>query len=142
VSDWNIIVLSLFSATYLPLFWFVGMRIASEDILRKSKFYEADPNVLVPGWAKTCTTVFCVLHYCLFIIPLTMIDWLHGLAAFGAGILLLVFLPLFRKSYMPVFKARCARSQERPFNRSIINSCVEGLDFWLKMLCLAFIHIT
>ncbi|WP_264970352.1 hypothetical protein [Klebsiella variicola] len=99
MSDWNIIVLSLFSATYLPLFWFVGMRIASEDILRKSKFYEVDPNVLVPGWAKTCTTVFCVLHYCLFIIPLTMIDWLHGLAAFGAGILLLVFLPLFRKSY-------------------------------------------
>ena len=91
MSDWNIIVLSLFTATYLPLFWFVGMRIASEDILRKSKFYEVDPNVLVPGWAKTCTTVFCVLHYCLFIIPLTMIDWLHGLAAFGAGILLLVF---------------------------------------------------
>ncbi len=47
MSDWNIIVLSLFSATYLPLFWFVGMRIASEDILRKSKFYEVDPNVLV-----------------------------------------------------------------------------------------------
>ncbi|HII0104998.1 TPA: hypothetical protein ACYX6M_001208, partial [Klebsiella variicola] len=44
-----------------------------------------------------------------FIIPLTMIDWLHGLAAFGAGILLLVFLPLFRKSYMPVFKAHAVR---------------------------------
>lgn len=113
MSDWNIIVLSLFSATYLPLFWFVGMRIASEDILRKSKFYEVDPNVLVPGWAKTCTTVFCVLHYCLFLIPLTMIDWLHGLAAFGAGILLLVFLPFFRKSYMPVFKAHAMRVHRR-----------------------------
>lgn len=109
MSSWDLIVLSLFGATYIPFFWFIGMNASSKRILDKNKFYDVDPNVLIPKWAMRCTKLFFYMHYCFFLIPLTLISWLHGLAAFGAGVLLFVFIPLSSKSYLVVFKKNAMR---------------------------------
>jgi len=54
-------------------------------------------------------TVIFYAHYCFFLIPLTMISWLHGLAAFGAGVLIFGFTPLLSCSYPGIFKRNAMR---------------------------------
>lgn len=107
--NWNLIVMALFGITYIPFFWFLGMRSHAKEILSRNKFYDADPRALIPKWAQRCTQLFFYAHYCLFLIPLTMISWLHGLAAFGAGVLLFLFSPLLSRSYPGVFKRHAIR---------------------------------
>lgn len=103
MSQWNTIVLSFFLVTYLPFFWFLGMRVEAGVFLKKNQLCNISVDALIPGWADICTKVFFSLHYCFFLVILTLIDWLHGLAAFGAGILVFIFLPLQARSYAGIF---------------------------------------
>ncbi|HBQ1079191.1 TPA: hypothetical protein ACRRC6_004879 [Klebsiella pneumoniae] len=102
--SWNLVVITLFGGTYFPFLWFIVMRTRAKEILVKNKFYEIDPTALVPTWAKTGTQIFFYAHYCFFLVPLTMLSWLHGLAAFGAGVLMFVFTPVFFRSYLIIFR--------------------------------------
>lgn len=109
MSNWNSIVLVLFGITYIPFFWFLGMRSSAREILNRNNLYDTDPVALLPAWARTGTQLFLYAHYCFFLVPLTLLSWLHGLAAFGAGVLLFVFLPLLSRSYSGIFKRNALR---------------------------------
>jgi len=108
--NWNLIVIGLFLVTYAPIFWFLGMSVASGQIVKCSRFHEVDPKIFIPAWALSVTKICFILHYCLFLIPLTMLDWLHGLAAFGAGILLFLLCPLLNIIYLQIFKRHALRA--------------------------------
>ncbi|WP_435930073.1 hypothetical protein [Dryocola sp. BD613] len=107
--DFDMIVVILFLVTYLPIFWFLGMGIASGQLVRLSGLGVLHARAFVPKWAQLCTKISFIIHYCVFLILLAMIDWVHGLAAFGAGILLYGFSPLLDEVYLGVFKRRALR---------------------------------
>jgi len=107
--NWNLVVIALFGLTYFPFLWLIGMRTSAKEILFKNQFYEIDPRALIPKWAQISTQLFFYAHYCFFLIPLSMISWLHGLAAFGAGVLMFVLTPLLSCSYPAIFKRNAMR---------------------------------
>lgn len=107
--DWNTVVVGLFLVTYLPFFWFFGMRMASSELFRHHKQYELNELLFVPRWALVGANVFFILHYGIFLVLLSIVDWVHGLAAFGIGVLLFIFLPIIYRTYPGIFKTSAMR---------------------------------
>ena len=52
---------------------------------------------------------FFILHYGIYLVLLCIVDWVHGLATFGIGVLLFVFLPIAYRTYLGIFKRSAMR---------------------------------
>jgi hypothetical protein len=108
MSQWDIIVVFSLVITYLPCFWFSGMLATARSIVEEFGNDKIFAQLFIPGWAKKCAGISFAAHYCFVLLIVTLMDWVYGLAAFGAGMIpfVLIPLPLLAKTYRGIYRKK------------------------------------
>ncbi|CAI1875288.1 Uncharacterised protein [Serratia fonticola] len=110
MSEFDIIVVSSLVITYIPAFWFLGMNVTAQSIAEEFGYDKTYVRWLIPKWASKCGGFAIAIHYCFVLLTLFLMNWVYGLAAFGAGVIPFILFPSMAKMYRGIFRRGAFRA--------------------------------